>query len=80
MRNEFQETDVKPDDEVDKENTILKLGSGFEKKNAFQILLKSANGGQTPPKKPRRIKSRKVIGSIGSDQKSIREWLKDDRN
>ena len=61
-------------------NEILKLGAGFSRKNAFEVLLKSANGGITPPNKPRKQKSRKQIGSKsqGSSQKSLREWLKKD--
>ena len=80
---QFEEFDVKEnvkhDTKIDYENDILKLGKSFERKNAFQILLKSANGGQTPPMKPRKSKNKKAIGSIGSDQKSIREWLKKDQ-
>ena len=86
MKAEFTEKEnngkdeVKPTDETDEKIEVLKLGDGFKHKNAFQILLKSANGGITPTQKPRRYKSKKKIGSMsqGSAQKCLKDWLLQD--
>ena len=73
--------EVKSDDvNTDNSDEILNLCEGFDRKNVFEVLMKPSNGGYTTPNKPRRSYKKKRIGSTpkSSDQKSIREWLKNE--
>ena len=79
----LESLEAKNDDDVAKhenDDEILKLGSGLERRNAFEIMLKSSLGGHTPSPKPVRVKRRKLIGLTpkGSGQKSLREWFKNE--
>ena len=56
------------------------VGGKFERKNAFDVLMKQFSGGCITPVKPKRCYKRKKIGLTpkGSNQKSLREWIKKD--
>ena len=73
---------VKAGEEMSNQNKdadeIMNIGSGLERRNAFDIMLKSSLGGNTPSPKPVKNRRRKVIGLTprSSGQKLLRDWLK----
>ena len=70
-------TDKKVPEHVNTEKD-MKIESGLAKKNAFEIMLKSSTGGNTPSPKPVKQKRKRLIDLTpkGLNQKSIREWMK----
>ena len=64
---------------VDTDDENLKSESGIVIKNAYEIMLKSVQGGQKSPLWPVKSRRKKIIGLTPrkSGQKSIRDWMMD---